>query len=368
MKWCLRWRRLFRSAEGRDRFLRVRIRRRSEFWGCRWRGAKGYAEAFKRGRACFGGGSFGGGASFDCAVFGDWAQFDGAVFGDFANFDGAAFDDGASFAGAAFGNGTRFACAAFGSGPSFTGAAFSDGTDFSRALFRGGAEFSGLPYEKWFMAFMPRAALGHPHRGSKPLYGSGPDRFLTISFLHARFYGEADFSGRSFEQAANFTDARFYYPPDFDAAANVHRIDFTGAYIRFVPPGKLIHWTEDSHIPIRLRAFRKIVEDTKNHDLERDLYIEERKAERGVYWHQLVEELTKAPEELKKKLEDIDKQQREVWSNWRHRARARNAHRRGIVVKVARLFARVPWLVVMFFYLALAGYGRSFAWPALWLV
>jgi hypothetical protein len=51
-----------------------------------------------------------------------------------------------------------------------------------------------------------------------------------------------------------------------------------------------------------LRALRKIAEETKNHDLERDLYIEERKAERGVYWRQLVKELKNAPEELKKKL------------------------------------------------------------------
>src|ERR1700724_1290870 len=159
----------------------------ADFSQCRWRGAKGYAEAFKRGRASFGG--------------------------------------------AAFGNGTSFDGAAFGSGASFTGAAFGDATDFTRALFRGRAEFSGLPYEKWFMAFMARAALGHPHRGSKPLYGSGPDRFLTISFLHARFYGEAIFSGRTFEGAADFTEARFYYPPDFDAVTNAARIDFTGANI-----------------------------------------------------------------------------------------------------------------------------------------
>jgi hypothetical protein len=46
-------------------------------------------------------------------------------------------------------------------------------------------------------------------------------------------------------------------------------------------PGKR-SWTSDSKIPIRLRALRKIAEETKNHDLERDLYIEERKAERGV--------------------------------------------------------------------------------------
>jgi deoxyribodipyrimidine photolyase len=64
----------------------------------------------------------------------------------------------------------------------------------------------------------------------------------------------------------------------------------------------------DHKIPVRLRAIRKIVEETKNHDLERDLYIEERKAERGVYWHTQVDELKRAPDELNKQLEDINKQ------------------------------------------------------------
>jgi hypothetical protein len=72
-----------------------------------------------------------------------------------------------------------------------------------------------------------------------------------------------------------------------------------------------------SGFPLRVRArngtkitaFRKVAEETKNHDLERDLYIEERKAERGVRWRLLLDELKMAPEELKKKLEDIDEQQ-----------------------------------------------------------
>jgi hypothetical protein len=44
-----------------------------------------------------------------------------------------------------------------------------------------------------------------------------------------------------------------------------------------------------------LRAFRKIAEETKNHDLERDLYIEERKAERGVYLVQRFKDWVKDP-------------------------------------------------------------------------
>jgi hypothetical protein len=44
-----------------------------------------------------------------------------------------------------------------------------------------------------------------------------------------------------------------------------------------------------------LRRLRKLAEDTKNHDLERDLYIEERKAERGVYLIQRFRDWVKDP-------------------------------------------------------------------------
>jgi hypothetical protein len=145
------------------------------------------------------------------------------------------------------------------------------------------------------------------HEDSWRTHDTGPDRFVTISFANRRFFDKADFSGRTFEQAADFTQARFYYPPEFDPTIKDARIDFTGTHIGFVPPRKL-HCTYETKVPVQLRRLRKIAEETKNHDLERDLYIEERKAERGVYWHQLVEELKKAPEELKKKLKDIEEQ------------------------------------------------------------
>jgi hypothetical protein len=121
------------------------------------------------------------------------------------------------------------------------------------------------------------------------LYSSGPDRYLDISFKGARFDGEANFSGRNFEEATDFTNAHFYSPPKFDAVTNASQIDFTGAHIGFALPGRIVHWTSDTKIPLRLRALRKIAEETKNHDLERDLYIEERKAERGVYLGQILE-------------------------------------------------------------------------------
>jgi uncharacterized protein YjbI with pentapeptide repeats len=348
------------SEAPRDKinFLGFEFGDHANFSQCKWRGGN-WEEIqkdpgnFTPGRANFPAATFGDKASFTGAAFGYGASFRSAGFRDGARFRSAGFGDRASFAEARFGSVANFASATFGEQASFVGATIGDGAYFNKTLFKGRVEFNGMP--------SPDETSGYRASWWR-------DRFLSISFADARFDGEAIFSGRSFERAADFTNARFYSPPDFDAAANMHRIDFTGAYIRFVPPGKLIHCTKDSHIPVRLRAFRKIVEDTKNHDLERDLYIEERKAERGVYWHQLVEELKKASEEFKKKLENIDEQYRDVRSNWRHRARARNAHRLGIAVKIARLLTHLLWIVVMAVYWALADYGRSFIRPAAWLV
>jgi hypothetical protein len=133
------------------------------------------------------------------------------------------------------------------------------------------------------MSDQTRVALERRHEISWTDSHLRPDKFQTISFARARFDGEVDFSGRIFAADADFINARFYYPPDFDTATNHARIDLTGARVGFVPEGKWIHWTKNSRIPVRFRSFRKLAEETKNHDLERDLYIEERKAERGVY-------------------------------------------------------------------------------------
>ena len=88
---------------------------------------------------------------------------------------------------------------------------------------------------------------------------------------------------------------------------------------------------------------------------------------RGVYLHQLLR-----LDELKKNLEDIDKQQKHVWLEWRLQRRARNAHWLRILAKpdkIARLIAHILWIAVMGIYWALADYGRSLVRPFVcWLV
>jgi hypothetical protein len=350
----------------------------ADFSRCKWRGVGwleigGHLKKFSPGRASFTGAVFGGWASFAGVVFGYGARFVGAAFGNSASFAGATFGDKATFAGATFGAGATFAFAAFGPQASFAGAAFGAYASFDSTFFNGRVEFTGKSEEQWArdvasaivgMDDKARAAFEKQHKDLWETTGARLDRFLTISFSHARFDGVAIFSGRSFEKTANFTNVRFYSPPEFEWCSGIARIDFSGAHIGFAHPGRLLHWNSESDVPARLRRLRKLAEDTKNHDLARNLYIEERKAERGIYLCQLLDELKKAPEELNKKLEDIDRQQTEVWANWRHRKRARNAYRLAIAAKITRFAVYRVWIVVMGVYSALAGYGRSLARPA----
>ena len=78
----------------------------------------------------------------------------------------------------------------------------------------------------WARKLLGRRNKGTRHRGK--IGGSMPDRLPNISFARALFDG-ADFSGRSFEHATDFTGARFYSPPNFDNVSGASRIDFTGA-------------------------------------------------------------------------------------------------------------------------------------------
>jgi hypothetical protein len=331
----------------------------ANFSQCKWRGGN-WEEIqkdpgnFTPGRTNFTAATFGDKASFAGAALGYGASFRSAGFRDRASFRSAGFGDRASFAGTRFGSGANFVGAAFGEQASFVSATFGDGAYFDKTFFKGRVEFNAMP--------SPDETIGSPASWRR-------DRFLTISFVRARFDGEAIFSGRTFERAADFTGARFYYPPDFDAATNVARIDFTGAFVAFVPPDKrpwTKHWTTESQILLRLRALRKIAEETKNHDVERDLYIQERKAERGVYLSQLLER-----DELDKKLRDVTEQKKHVWLEWRLQRRARNAHWLGILTKpdkIARLITHLLWIAVMGVYWALADYGRSLVRPFAWLI
>ena len=328
---------------------------------------------------------FGRGADFTGAVFGDRAKFGSVVFGrdaslirvvfgDQADFSRAGFDEATRFTNTSFGYEASFVHAIFRANSSFDGTAFGDNAHFDNTTFEGEISFSGKSDEEWVRLVNTKLNAGNErseylqkqHKESWNDNGAGPDRFSNISFVNAHFFDSASFSNRSFDRIADFTTARFHKPPNFESIKNPSQIDFTGAKIRFVPPCKWLHWTTDSQIPLRLRALRKIADETKNHDLERDLYIEERKAERGVYWWQL-----SGRDELDKKLMEIDTQKNHVWLKWILKQKARIARWLRFIahpVLFGRLIGHVLWMGVMTLYWALADYGRSFVLPFVWLV
>jgi Pentapeptide repeats (9 copies) len=264
-------------------------------------------------RSRFNGAKFGGRVTFTGASFGEQTTFTKAEFGDLVDFSDSTFERRTGFNAAIFGEQARFNGATFGRSIQFTGAIFSASADFTRSafadeatfedvLFKGRASFSGESIDERTdgLAVPAREIAGakrqKPLEDQRSSNDRGPDRFLRISFADARFRGEAIFSHRSFDRPANFAEAKFHHPPDFDNATNVGRIDFSGATIQFVPPEWpwwKPHWVKKTDVALRLRAFRKIAEETKNHDLERDLYIEERKAERGPTWMRLRSQVEK---------------------------------------------------------------------------
>lgn len=311
----------------------------ADFSGCQWRGIEVTEMrsqlAFQPGRAFFCDTVFGFRANFSGASFGGWANFRSAIFGQQACFTNkVTFGEYADFTLATFGHLPDFTSVTFEGAADFTGASFGIYAKFSGAHFTREALFKGVSEEK-----SPPASgdIRQRHEAFWKTYGLRPDRFKTISFANAHFDGEANFSGRLFQDNANFTDAEFFYPPNFDNVTGASRIDLTGTHVGFKSQGKFRHWTEDSLIPVRLRALRKFAEETKNHDFERDLYIEERKAERGIYLRQRWEGLKK-----------------DGWKAW-----PRNG---------ARLITHILWIIIMGIYWLLADYGRSFLRPFVWLI
>ena len=321
----------------------------------------------------FSGFIFGDSAEFQSCIFPDSTNFSGATFGYNANFCDATFNS-TSFMMARFGREsnfsntvfsgyeTEFYGAAFGVGINFTGATFTNAdfrgaiipyADFSRAIFNGEASFDVVSRNVLAeVASLSSGSWPEPLRsmfldGRRQL--DGLERFDGVSFADAHFKGPASFTGRVFARPqpkpCDFTGALFDQPPNVDSCEGIERVDFYGAKVRF--SGQLgktaahvgrgrpqVHtpgWTKDSKVAVRLRTFRKLAEDAKNHDLERDLYIEERKAERGIL---LARYFRRARDPR-------------VWP---------------------RLFNHSLWILVMGLYWLLADYGRSFIRPFFALV
>jgi hypothetical protein len=295
------------------------------------------------GLASFTGTSFGFDTNFVDARFGYNTDFTGSMIDDQADFTRATFTRFVNFGKASFGDRVSFNEATFNGLARFTGAAFGSEALFSQADFNGEADFTGMSKEQWRANFGPPfpgmaeeafRALIQRHEESWERRVSGPDRFLRVWFSHAHFDDEVSFSDRSFVKHADFSRARFYYAPNLDWTGNFAQFDFKGAQFGLAPSGRLFRAAE-TKLPSLLRAMRRAAEEARDHDLERDLYIAERKAELGINQLELLNDLKKVA--------------------WIERP-----------LTVWRLFSHMWWVVAMFFYWALANYGRSFLLPLAW--
>ncbi|MSP79823.1 MAG: hypothetical protein EXR02_01990 [Rhodospirillales bacterium] len=140
--------------------------------------------------------------------------------------------------------------------------------------------------------------------------------------------GSVSFSRRMIRERAIFAHVRFSQPPDFWAVENHEHLDLTGARFGFRGRG-ISNWTTDTKVADNLRRLRGIAKKIHATDAERDLFILERMAERGVLWKSWWDRRTSEP-----------------FGWWRPLAAT----------------------VLMFFYWALSNCGRSVALPVLWFI
>ena len=393
------------------RFAGATFRREVRFVNATFDGGSRFIDVAFHGNADFCGAFFGKYSNFDSSKFYDVAQFDCSLFIGVAVFENISFCKTVRFEDAVFDGTADFIGASFISFSICSGATFCADTYFDGAVFGGVTDFAGkkgdgdiaLRQKAWSkLGKVESAKLERSYRARRDGGGIGPATFADVSFFGAHFRSEVSFARRAFEHWAGFADVRFDRPPDFDGATDLQRIDFTGARAGFSPADRswwMPDWTTDSSVAVRLRALRSHIEATKNHDFERDLYIEERKAERGIHLARLWDNLR--PRRLIEtalayvgglpRLPKIDifAEQGEPVVRWpeppRNRrgdarpamigdgpaaVRLRRAYRRNgarFLAALGPLLGHLLWIAVMAVYWALSDYGRSWLRPALCL-
>ena len=240
--------------------------------------------------------TFGQHARFERATFGQYAGFDRATFGWFSRFDGATFGDGASFYDVTFEDLARFVRATFGHGAGFGGATFKGFVGFQYATFKGSVSFIGRQQRSEPDNSADPEQPSTQHVADEATTSSNlPEAgtyFRKISFSRAQFLGRASFDERDFQEEAHFSAASFAVPPDFRATKHRENLDWTGVKFafgwyprlgRFTIPVR--GWTTQNDTITRLRRLRGVAKEIHALDEERDLFILEREAERGILWH-----------------------------------------------------------------------------------
>lgn len=238
---------------------------------------------------------------------GEPADFSGVNFTELKNhisFEGFELGDGAIFQSATFGDLPRQwqTGQPTAGGAVFNGAKFGNEASFEHAKFGKYANFNGTIF-------------GNNARFDNATFGDG------TSFDNARFGSGVRFDGAEFKGTVGFVHTRFDQPPNFIGIKTPEYSSFVGT--EFWCEKEILRWTTDWRIVTNLRHLRGIANKIYATDAERDLFIMEREAERGV-----------------------------LWENWR-----RNG-----------LGAPVSATVLMFLYSTLSDCGRSTLRPLFWLV
>lgn len=319
------WARFEQTTFGDDTsFESVNFENRATFSGAAFRGS-----------AVFTGTSFSKAARFTAAQFGDDPSFAKTNFAGYTHFEGSTFGAGSDFEDIKFAKFVRFDGALFGEGATFTRSQFDGSARFDGATFLGTVRFSKCYFKRVaiFDAWVGQNGRKILEWAGQTLFAddtqmrawiservtvSGAETLQGASFSGAIFDGIVSFRARRFSGPISMRGAHFQHAPEFADVAGAGNLELTGAVIRI---GHRFAWTKDGEVAARIRRFRKIAAEIYAHDIERDLFILERKAERGILWS---------------------------LGGLRYRAEA------------------IGWTLLLFLYGLSSGYGRSLLRPILW--
>lgn len=256
----------------------------------------------------FSGFNFGNGANFTgCSFIGKICLFVDSHFGQDTNLTNVNFGESVLFNGTQlsgkvdFSNSTFNICQ-FASSSShstrfadevlFKNVEFkSNSTHFDNCHFDNSSIFKNIKFENsisFISTYFGRGCSFIACTFEKDINIQGNSGSKLPSFIFCEFKGNTNFSERSFD--TDFKGSVFYVLPNFPKdGRHIEKLDLTNVTFKIRNKIKCLNffeYTTDSKILLKLRELRATAEITKNHDLERDLYLEERKAERGILFVQ----------------------------------------------------------------------------------
>jgi hypothetical protein len=212
--------------------------------------------------------------SFSQATFSGVANFKHGTFQDIANFSKAKFNSKAIFCFAQFKSAVIFKDAQFSSTSRFSNVVFNDSVNFENSIHSSELDFTRSCFNgKVFLNFNNNTAEEYKRK------------FNEINFSGAEFYCCVYFNNRIFTKQVNFAFSRFLTPPEFAGSIGHEYFDVYGMEVDFAGEfagGAWLQsgWTNDTEIATRIRRMRKIMADIHAQDVERNLFILERQAER----------------------------------------------------------------------------------------